>query len=141
MRISDWISDVCSSDLLTLLVQHAGNVGEKEKTRRAQRRRNCARHGVGIDVVSMPVIADADGRDDRDHARSADRIKQATVDMAWLPHETQVHDTLDIAIRISLRAPDCSEERRAGKACVSTCRSRCLPHHKNKTTQAEHTEG
>src|SRR3546814_20130243 len=54
----------------------------------------------------MPVIADADGRDDRDHARSADRIKQATVDMAWLPHETQVHDTLDIAIRISLRAPD-----------------------------------
>src|SRR3546814_20494620 len=57
MRISDWSSDVCSSDL-------------------------------------------------RDHARSADRIKQATVDMAWLPHETQVHDTLDIAIRISLRAPD-----------------------------------
>src|SRR3546814_18437089 len=54
----------------------------------------------------MPGIAEADGRDDRDHARSADRIKQATVDMAWLPHETQVHDTLDIAIRISLRAPD-----------------------------------
>src|SRR3546814_20785288 len=70
---------------LTLLVQHAWNVGEKEKTRRAQRRRNCARHGVGIDVVSMPVIADADGRDDRDHARSADRIKQATVDMPWTP--------------------------------------------------------
>src|SRR3546814_10710683 len=43
---------------LTLLVQHAWNVGEKEKPRRAQRRRNCARHGVGIDVVSMPVIAD-----------------------------------------------------------------------------------
>src|SRR3546814_2370970 len=72
MRISDWSSDVCSSDLL---------VGDPERTARS-------------------VIGDAHG--------AAARLS-----------------VLDEAGHEVLR----SEERRVGKECVSTCRSRWSPYH------------
>src|SRR3546814_13136434 len=36
--------------------------------------------------------------------------------------------------------PDRSEERRVGKECVSTCRSRWSPDHQKKTEQRETTQ-
>src|SRR3546814_16947046 len=33
--------------------------------------------------------------------------------------------------------PERSEARRVGKECVSTCRSRCSPYHKKKTTKKQ----
>src|SRR3546814_11462391 len=33
-----------------------------------------------------------------------------------------------------------SEERRVGKECVSTCRSRWSPYHKNKNSSTNHTK-
>src|SRR3546814_16446407 len=85
MRISDWSSDVCSSDLL-------------------QRRVN--------EIVAMVLTAGQ-------RARVAPQEWQMSADFF-----TQAH-------------PDArSEERRVGKECVSTCRSRWSPYHyKNKEKQ------
>src|SRR3546814_1789885 len=79
MRISDWSSDVCSSDL-----------------------RACA-----------PTIEIA-------HEIDAD-----TVDSRFLDHELVTRQFGGDAITIGHR----SEERRVGKECVSTCRSRWSPYH------------
>src|SRR3546814_4646534 len=83
MRISDWSSDVCSSDL------HA-------------RRLVAVEHDVGIcQIVHQP-----------DFVLAADRNH--------LLEEIQIN-----ALRGRIR----SEERRVGKECVSTCRSRWSPYH------------
>src|SRR3546814_2518810 len=80
MRISDWSSDVCSSDLSA--VQRAGClVGQLLRARLAQRGFRSG-HGSGRLV---------DDDEDASGARS--------------------------------------EERRVGKECVSTCRSRWSPYH------------
>src|SRR3546814_7921532 len=78
MRISDWSSDVCSSDL-------RGNLTPSPF--------------LSTSVGAVAALAKAGGT-------QADR---------WLPA---------IAAR--------SEERRVGKECVSTCRSRWSPYHYNK---------
>src|SRR3546814_9011215 len=78
MRISDWSSDVCSSDLVIALCQHAA---------RELQRRECGGEPQGgkaeFGYHSIPIVV-ASGR---------------------------------------------SEERRVGKECVSTCRSRWSPYH------------
>src|SRR3546814_9167312 len=76
MRISDWSSDVCSSDLLE---QDAGL-------------RNYAETGTLINgEISKELL------------------------LAIFHHRSPLHDR--------------SEERRVGKECVSTCRSRWSPYH------------
>src|SRR3546814_4712280 len=77
MRISDWSSDVCSSDLKLLLRRAAGGVSALPDllARKAQ---------AGCGGRSGPCVA---------------------------------------------RQPERSEERRVGKECVSTCRSRWSPYH------------
>src|SRR3546814_9709693 len=78
MRISDWSSDVCSSDLLWV-----------------------ARH-----CLIVPFGQDGPPGQNRD------RIGQVRHDIqVVLDHENR------------------SEERRVGKECVSTCRSRWSPYH------------
>src|SRR3546814_9734321 len=91
MRISDWSSDVCSSDLRQDIFPH-GAVADGIGARGAGRA-HAAKRGVGpgIDREKQPGIAD---------------------------------------IFIQLLAGDPrSEERRVGKECVSTCRSRWSPYH------------
>src|SRR3546814_7656218 len=80
MRISDWSSDVCSSDLRDVLWICAS----------MRPRRNAADHWRGA----------AEGHP-RQHA----------------------------SMRPRRNAADRSEERRVGKECVSTCRSRWSPYH------------
>src|SRR3546814_2973858 len=93
MRISDWSSDVCSSDLAGLPAR---------PRLRALRRHFRGGRDDGADIPRRPHLAcplprellaarAVDGRDRRDRARS--------------------------------------EERRVGKECVSTCRSRWSPYH------------
>src|SRR3546814_6581708 len=92
MRISDWSSDVCSSDLrghqatldAPLVVQHLGQRREAIGRERSVRDDRLA--GVGL-----------------------------------------VIDAIDEHRRVVLRRR--SEERRVGKECVSTCRSRWSPYH------------
>src|SRR3546814_12673578 len=118
MRISDWSSDVCSSDLerevdleellvvAALLVRH-DVVHQRMDLLVVQRR----------DVDAAHVAVDAD------HRRQARR--QMQVRCLVLDRERQQFGDIHACSR--------SEERRVGKECVSTCRYRWSPYHsKNK---------
>src|SRR3546814_14470517 len=87
MRISDWSSDVCSSDLeIDAAQQQVGAIGLHR------------------------AVAGAFGRD---HRREIQVLQAAN------------HGD----------ARQRSEERRVGKECVSTCRSRWSPYHSKKKIQ------
>src|SRR3546814_12159522 len=99
MRISDWSSDVCSSDLEGIRRPHRGQRQELEQV-------------VGDHVAQRPgaVVKGATLLD-------ADRLGDGDLD---------VIDMIAVPERlIDAR----SEERREGKECVSTCRSRWSPYH------------
>src|SRR3546814_1780189 len=96
MRISDWSSDVCSSDLarLTALV-------------RRSRGWQAPRMQCGS------LVYDSESR-------------AFSLDGAILHLTPREHAALAVLVsRSGLR----SEERRVGKECVSTCRSRWSPYH------------
>src|SRR3546814_11943202 len=102
MRISDWSSDVCSSDLLW-----ADDVALREALAREGGEvhvERVARYGVlaGGELYALSFDAHRDRPRLRTHDRFGHRI-----------------DT--VAFR--------SEERRVGKECVSTGRSRWSPYH------------
>src|SRR3546814_10273234 len=88
MRISDWSSDVCSSDLIICTLLDELRTREDGKSYREQ----------------ITYVTDRPGHDRR-YAIDAGKIER---ELGWKPAETR------------------SEERRVGKECVSTCRSRWL---------------
>src|SRR3546814_15256058 len=98
MRISDWSSDVCSSDLLTPEIEAQVMAGIIAPTVRAMREEGMPYSGV---LYAGLMLTDAGPRLIEYNCRFGDP-------------ECQV-----------LR----SEERRVGKECVSTCRSRWSPYH------------
>src|SRR3546814_12121308 len=118
MRISDWSSDVCSSDLdLEAVALHAhahvgGAVALLRGDREAQRRL-----GLDVDLRVADVVADRD---------RADAV-HPYLEVAGLAGEVgQVErDRALVAGREDPR----SDERRVGTECVSTCRSRGYPEH------------
>src|SRR3546814_19780394 len=95
MRISDWSSDVCSSDLLVI----AGAVHD------LHRRLGKTDHTRGADRV---------GRENT--ARGIDRELAADRGFAGLGQLPALAFLRETEVR--------SEERRVGKECVSKCRSR-----------------
>src|SRR3546814_18193620 len=97
MRISDWSSDVCSSDLRAA---RRWALAELVRTGKAE----------AEDFIELARYQGIDGRAD------------------------QALDTLDGLARSQPREVDDdfvdrSEERRVGKECVRTCRSRWSPYH------------
>src|SRR3546814_16061780 len=105
MRISDWSSDVCSSDLAGL-----DQVG--------------VFFGLGVEapagVLRLEQLAGHHGAVDAGvFGDLANRSLQGAAD--------DLHAMLLVGI-VDLR----SEERRVGKECVSTCRSRWSPSHSKK---------
>src|SRR3546814_14730483 len=93
MRISDWSSDVCSSDL----------------------RANASEYGLAGAVWSKDV----------DQAIAiARRLETGTV---WINQNLLLRPDTPFAGHKQR-----SEERRVGKECVSTCRSRRSPYHYKK---------
>src|SRR3546814_14037201 len=105
MRISDWSSDVCSSDLDT---------------------------GIGKAKVGV----------EQHHPFAAPRERHRDVDR----HMSLAHSTLAACNRHHHGAPAIvlsrgrSEERRVGKECVSTCRSRWSPYHSKKNQYNRHQQ-
>src|SRR3546814_5056944 len=87
LRISDWSSDVCSSDLLAALA-----------------------------TLRLVLLLDLGGR--------GRRTVRLVVDLA-LGLDDVLHRVVDVVP--CLAVPPRSEERRVGKECVSTCRSRWSP--------------
>src|SRR3546814_3997553 len=99
MRISDWSSDVCSSDLPVFVLETQSH------------RMDAA---LGADILAEQE----DARIDREFVveRAADRRHHV--------------DPLALgAGRVGRGRRGRSEERRVGKECVSTCRSRWSPYH------------
>src|SRR3546814_12170674 len=98
MRISDWSSDVCSSDLLA---EAAGRLVGAQDARQLVRDL--------FDLIAAKLRLDA--------VVNYDLVENAGDHGSWL----QLVAYCGISDR--------SEERRVGKECVSTCRSRWSPYH------------
>src|SRR3546814_21092911 len=106
MRISDWSSDVCSSDL----------------ARDGRDAIDALEQAFRIDPQQLVVR----GRDD------AAVIGEGAVDQLRGQHRIAEPET---DFRRRQTDLDRSEERRVGKECVSTCRSRWSPYHSKKKEQ------
>src|SRR3546814_21153011 len=104
MRISDWSSDVCSSDLQAV----AGLLPVVPPLQRP--------FGVDQDVADVLDVADLVG--------SLSYLEQRVV-----AGRARVGRVEQQAVREALSPAGRSEERRVGKECVSTCRSRWSPYH------------
>src|SRR3546814_15639414 len=109
MRISDWSSDVCSSDLLDGVMAF----GEA-----------CQAAGVQPIVGTLLSVA-----------RPGQRLANGAPLIDWLAlyaQDDKGYDNLCALVSAAhLGRPveqDRSEERRVGKECVSTCRSRWAPY-------------
>src|SRR3546814_15548793 len=100
MRISDWSSDVCSSDLATDFEDGRALIRAGEDD-----------DGFAYDRVFS------------DLAPLSPNMKVFAAEVSFVRHgETYGMETLNVVAR-----SDRSEERRVGKECVSTCRSRWSP--------------
>src|SRR3546814_19203582 len=97
MRISDWSSDVCSSDL-KLLARAMEAAAADDDSARVDADRAAVGKERGERVHGRGIVRRTIGRDDHDAVA-------------------------DIEVHIACR----SEERRVGKECVSTCRTRWWP--------------
>src|SRR3546814_19722101 len=107
MRISDWSSDVCSSDLVADRQQKLLKVDEET-----------------YDLVTVDGTRRARFTLSRDTATSRDDLELMGLDHPLVPEELGRWRSVtpeDIGLR--------SEERRVGKQCVSTCSSRWSPSH------------
>src|SRR3546814_11570459 len=106
MRISDWSSDVCSSDLL----------GLRELRRQLS--------GLTSTVLSSSggpaTLAEIGVRTQRDGTLAVDTDRLNSI-LASDPDGVEALFNPGQSSR--------SEERRVGKECVSTCRSRWSPYH------------
>src|SRR3546814_14771511 len=127
MRISDWSSDVCSSDLFGLVnpglqALMTARVGKDEQGQ--LQGANASMMGIAgmlAPIVFTEVFATfiSDGAP---HWPGAPMLLAAAI--------TGLAGVLvGRALRRADRAPLRSEERRVGKECVSTCRSRWSPYH------------
>src|SRR3546814_13385281 len=103
MRISDWSSDVCSSDLQPL-VHLLGDLPAIDAAR-------FELLDAALAVLQQRRVDEAGPEVER-----VDRLRRQTREAPGL---VGVHG--ERAVR--------SEERRVGKECVSTCRSRWSPYH------------
>src|SRR3546814_15226405 len=102
MRISDWSSDVCSSDLL-------------------HRLRLFQRRPIAFDVVDRRPAEAARAAEEVGEGHLLGRRQAAGLAVAVGGDDIGAHHRVGR-----------SEERRVGKECVSTCRSRWSPYHYKK---------
>src|SRR3546814_19250262 len=114
MRISDWSSDVCSSDLLLphrLLRSHAVTccLGLHPLSERAHPRIDEPFLAIDQVVALACRHAEIEGIDERPGG--------------------------DLRVDVAGVAPESSAESRVGKGCVSTGRSRCSTYNKKKKKQ------
>src|SRR3546814_10847934 len=113
MRISDWSSDVCSSDLPAL----SDNVeaGTKWQTSIGLLTAAVFRSQTQDEIVPASSVGG------RTSYRNAGRTRRDGAELAW---SAQFAGHAKAYLAYSR-----SEERRVGKECVSTCRSRWSPYH------------
>src|SRR3546814_9376894 len=110
MRISDWSSDVCSSDLKLF-----GPDGFKLSDEVEQEIEARIDNGVW-ELALSHQLGRAQRLDESGHGRYIEFVKSS------FPRGLRL-DGLKVVVDCANR----SEERRVGKECVSTCRSRWSP--------------
>src|SRR3546814_17048513 len=111
MRISDWSSDVCSSDLLDERgreIEH-WNTGRDAPNRRQMTNIGVFRAYVAAYLAAHPGI----------NHEMTQMVRQLAPGPAGLPLELYCFTASTAR----------SEERRVGKGCFGTCRSRGAPDH------------
>src|SRR3546814_20958221 len=119
MRISDWSSDVCSSDL-------AGRklVGRHFEAEEGDLRAHILLGRNAVVLIAAKafggVVSDVGGERRLAHARTPRE-----------DHQVRIMHAADLGVDAGDTGGDArrSEERRVGKECVSTCRSRWSPYH------------
>src|SRR3546814_11118051 len=109
MRISDWSSDVCSSDLYKCRIAIVVDVATLHE--RIAASRHVERRSTEIGIARRALVAIL-------------VIPVQTGDPVEAIIERRA-EQLQFIARMLQR----SEERRVGKECVSTCRSRWSPYH------------
>src|SRR3546814_20583859 len=102
MRISDWSSDVCSSDL-----------GRKDRV--VDDRNGSKKLDDPDDIGQRGRLEQRDKLRDQGREHVAERLGE--------------HHAKQRLARIEADGTGRSEERRVGTECVSTCRSRWSPYH------------
>src|SRR3546814_17693591 len=119
MRISDWSSDVCSSDLLC---------DNRRRVPPVHARYRRALHNPRFTRVGRQRCRD---RNSARHARPrpSASVGTASTGPLVLPPLCPPHLSAICVTRIPPWRPLSSEERRVGKECVSTCGYRCEPYH------------
>src|SRR3546814_3719403 len=109
LRISDESADMCASDLKAVVDEDAGRlladrcVDQHRGDRAVDAARQAAQHALAADL----------------------RANLGDLCRAEFGHRPFAAAAADVADEIG----DRSEERRVGKECVSTCRSRWSPYH------------
>src|SRR3546814_15659416 len=103
MRISDWSSDVCSSDL------SFADVPKAIIMHRTEGMIKMAIHPQTKQILGVHILA----------PNASELIAEA---MMLIKNKNTIDDVVN-------SLPMRSEERRVGKECVSTCRSRWSPYH------------
>src|SRR3546814_15088673 len=124
MRISDWSSDVCSSDLQVVGVLDPDRdadeiVGDGERLLAFERDRRVGHRG-GMACQRLGAAKAHRQLHDLEIVEKAERLF-----LAALQIEREGGTSADAQAAIDVR----SEERRVGKEGVSTCRSRWVPYH------------
>src|SRR3546814_17212262 len=132
MRISDWSSDVCSSDLM--MPNKSGGTANYGATAWIRHVKVVAPMSVwGNWIAYSPILAIGSGLGagyllsifvPPDHVLNT--WKLTLVDLSWLKPE--------LTLRLNMQFIVCtkSEERRVGKECDITCRTRWAPNNKKK---------
>src|SRR3546814_18380976 len=114
MRISDWSSDVCSSDL---------KAGDRSKCSEKQARALSILH-----ALESSLDFDKGGQVALGLAQIYREARRLIVSGLQTRSAEEMHQARHIINEIA-EAWARSEERRVGKECVSTCRSRWSPYH------------
>src|SRR3546814_12467101 len=109
MRISDWSSDVCSSDLLQAARESVTALTARFDPSFKAADDHVERLLGGIVAFVMPIER-LDAKFKMSQNRSA-------------------ADCAGVIVALDRSERTRSDERRVGKECVSTCRSRCSPYH------------
>src|SRR3546814_14979854 len=130
MRISDWNSDVCSSDLHTAIQEQVS--GATAEAGRALQSFRMAADSREIPGRVLEGLVNAGGGPQR-MKDAAEMILTLERDPARLNH------FVDKASKPRFKDKR-SEERRVGKECVSTCRSRWSQYHKKKKKKPRKSE-
>src|SRR3546814_15938860 len=108
MRISDWSSDVCSSDLPYIRI-------------------------INIINLRAPPGLNYKRQDNQDSLKGISRRNQVRMfgieEWTIGPRANDPDSKSSYATPLAVAENGRSAERRVGKECVSTCRSRWSPHH------------